>query len=78
MLVVTRKPGERIAVGEEIEITIVSVDGEAVRIGIKAPRSVPVYRAEVLEAIGKENLRAAQSAAGLKDLSDLLKEQKKE
>lgn len=74
MLVLTRKPGESIIIGEEIEVHIVSVEGEAVRIGIKAPRTVPVYRSEVLKAIRMENRRAARSAVNLDKLSDLLKE----
>lgn len=65
MLVLTRKSGERIMIGEEIEITVVAVDGEAVRLGISAPREVPVFRSEIFEEIRLENLRALKSAARL-------------
>ncbi len=62
MLVLTRKKGESIIIGDEIEVQIVEAGGDAVRVGIKAPRQVAVYRREVFEAIGKENLRAARTA----------------
>ena len=61
MLVLTRKPGESIMVGDNIEIMIVHVDGDAVRVGVKAPREVLVYRKEIYEAICRENLKAAAS-----------------
>ena len=47
MLVLSRKSNQSIMIGDEIEITVLSVAGEKVRIGIKAPREVPVYREEV-------------------------------
>lgn len=61
MLVLTRKHGEAITVGEDIRITIVSVEGQYVRVGVKAPRSVPIYRSEVQDRIKLENRRAAQA-----------------
>lgn len=63
MLVLTRKTGESIVIGENIEIQVVAIDGETVRIGIKAPRELPVYRHELFQAIREENLRALRSAA---------------
>ncbi|MEW5785212.1 MAG: carbon storage regulator CsrA [Bacillota bacterium] len=76
MLVLTRKPGESIVIGEDIEVKVISVDGEAIRLGVTAPRKVPVYRREIVEAIREENLRAARSAAKLgQDLNRLLKGQ---
>lgn len=48
MLVVTRKAGERIRIGEEIEITIVRLAGDRVRVGIAAPREVPIRRVDPL------------------------------
>lgn len=76
MLVLTRKPGESIVIGEDVEIMIISVEGEAVRVGISAPRAVPVHRSEVLAAIAEENRRAAGSANGLKELGARLKREK--
>ena len=47
MLVLTRKTGQTIMIGDEIEITVLSIAGEKVRLGIRAPRDVPVFREEV-------------------------------
>lgn len=61
MLVLTRKVNQSIMIGDDIEIIVLEVRGEQVRIGIKAPRVVPVHRREIYEAIMKENLLAAQT-----------------
>jgi carbon storage regulator len=55
MLVLSRHKDETIMIGDDIELTIVDIRGDKVRIGIKAPSSVPVHRKEVYEAIRKEN-----------------------
>jgi carbon storage regulator len=62
MLVLSRKPGEAIRVGEEVEITVVEVKGDMVRLGIQAPRDVQVWRRELWEAIVAENRKAAEEA----------------
>jgi carbon storage regulator len=62
MLVLTRKIGESILVGDEIEITLVRIEGDQARIGISAPRQVQVYRKELLDEVQQENLRAARAA----------------
>ena len=54
MLVLTRKSNQSIMIGDEIEVSVLSVMGDKVRIGIQAPRSVPVYRREVYIAIQRE------------------------
>ncbi|MGA3360946.1 MAG: carbon storage regulator CsrA [Solirubrobacteraceae bacterium] len=54
MLVLTRKSNQSIMIGDEIEISVLSVMGDKVRIGIQAPRSIPVYRREVYVAIQRE------------------------
>ncbi len=54
MLVLTRKSNQSIMIGDEIEISVLSVMGDNVRIGMQAPRSVPVYRREVYVAIQRE------------------------
>ena len=69
MLVLTRKPGETVMLGEDIQVKIVSVDGDQVKIGIKAPRALKIYRREVYEAIQKEN----EAALNVTDI-DILKE----
>jgi carbon storage regulator len=61
MLVFTRKKDESLVIGNEIEITVLSIGAGGVKLGIKAPRQVSVHRHEVYEAIKHENLAAAQS-----------------
>lgn len=51
MLVLTRKVGERIVIGDSVELTVLEVKGRRVRLGVVAPREVPVHRAEVAEEI---------------------------
>jgi carbon storage regulator len=65
MLVLTRKRGQSIMLGDAIEISVVEVNGDAVRIGIKAPRELTIYRREIYEAIQEENIRASKAAAKL-------------
>lgn len=60
MLVLSRQRDETIMIGDEIEITIVDIRGDKVRLGINAPRTIQVHRKEVYEAIRKENAEAAQ------------------
>jgi len=62
MLVLTRRAGERIRVGDDVEIVVVSVRGDQVRLGLAAPRGVPIYRAELVEQVEQENRAAAESA----------------
>lgn len=58
MLVLGRKTNESILIGENIEITILGVEGDRVKIGIKAPNSVRILRQELYESVKEENLRA--------------------
>ncbi|WP_209121469.1 carbon storage regulator CsrA [Alkalihalobacillus sp. BA299] len=69
MLVLTRKKNQSITIGDDIEITILAVDGEQVKIGIAAPRELEIHRKEVYLAIQEENSQAAAnvSVAGLQD-----------
>ena len=71
MLVLTRKPDQSIMVGGEIEITILEVRGEQVRVGIRAPREVAIHRKEIFEQIRDENRSALEAPAALPDLSGL-------
>jgi len=59
MLVLSRQRDETIMIGDDIQITIVDIRGDKVRLGITAPSEVPVHRREVYEAIKRENLAAA-------------------
>ena len=62
MLIVTRRAGEKIMLGDDIVVEVMEVTGSTVRIGIQAPRSIPVYREEIWDAVRAENQAAAQSA----------------
>jgi carbon storage regulator len=62
MLIVTRKPGESIMIGDDIEVHIISVSGEKVRVGIQAPREIPVFRKELYLEIQEAKLEAGTSA----------------
>ena len=61
MLIITRRPGERIMLGEDVVVEVIEVSGSSVRIGIAAPRSLPVYREEIWSAVKDENAAAAAS-----------------
>lgn len=63
MLVLTRKTDQSIMIGDDIEIVVSSIEGNTVRIGIKAPRDVKILRKETFEDVRLENLRAIKAAA---------------
>ncbi len=71
MLALTRKKGESIIVNNDIEISILELRGDQVKIGISAPKEVPVYRKEVYLQIQKEN-EAALSADSITALKEIL------
>ena len=73
MLVLSRQRDETIMIGDDIEITVVDIRGDKVRLGINAPASVPVHRKEVYEAIKRENREASQGM----NIEDLDKAQRK-
>ncbi len=60
MLVLSRQRDETIMIGDEIEITVVDIRGDKVRLGIQAPRTIQVHRKEVYEAIKAENAEACR------------------
>ena len=62
MLVLTRRPGESIVVGQDIVITVIEIKGGQVRIGIDAPREIDVYREEIYEQVRQENIAAVANA----------------
>ena len=76
MLVLTRKKNESLIIAGDIEIEILAIDGEQVKIGIKAPKDVDIHRKEVYLAIQKANSDAAQQPLSLAAL-DQLKDFKK-
>ena len=60
MLVLSRQKDETIIIGDDIEITVVDIRGDKVRLGVSAPKSISVHRKEVYDAIRRENREAAQ------------------
>ena len=62
MLVLTRKQGEQIRIGEDVVITVVRTKGKAVRLGIQAPAHVPVLRGEIAAAISRDAQQSAESS----------------
>ncbi|MCO4782604.1 MAG: carbon storage regulator CsrA [Candidatus Cloacimonetes bacterium] len=76
MLVLTRKKNQKIMIGDDIELTIVDIKNEQIKLGVSAPRHVKVFRKEVYDAIQEENRVATQSDISqekLKTLSSLFK-----
>lgn len=73
MLILTRKIGESIIINDNIQITIVDVKSDQVRIGIEAPKNITIYRREIYEEIQKENRRAAQTLPPFEELDVLAK-----
>ena len=71
MLVLTRKSNQSIMIGDDIEVSVLSIMGEKVRIGIQAPRDIPVFRKEVYLEIQQENVAAGASARA--EVDDALK-----
>jgi carbon storage regulator len=77
MLVLSRKKGQSIMIGHDIEISIIDVQGEQIRLGINAPRSVTIHRKEVFEEIIQENKQAASTATS-PDIIRAIRLEKKE
>jgi len=63
MLVLARRIGERVQIGEDIELMVVSVRGDQVRLGFSAPRDIAICRSELLDQVRNENVAAARGAA---------------
>jgi carbon storage regulator len=72
MLVLTRKKDQSIIINDNIEVTILEVQGDQVRIGINAPKTVSIHRKEVFLQIAEENKKASDINIKL-DLNDILK-----
>jgi len=73
MLVLTRKIGERVLIGDDIVVTILDVRGDGVRVGIDAPRGIRIQRDEVVQAVSEANQEAREHAAATDDPEELIK-----
>jgi carbon storage regulator len=73
VLVLTRKVEESITIGSHITVTVLEVKGNQVKLGIRAPKDVPVNRTEVFESVINENIRASEAPSDLKSLTLPLK-----
>lgn len=81
MLVLTRKANEAIQIGDDVIITVISIDADRVKIGIDAPRNLKIFRKELLIETGNINKEAAEAAAislngGISALKDAISEKK--
>lgn len=77
MLILTRKSGESITIGDDIKIQVIEIKGKQVRIGIDAPRNYVIHREEVYIRIQEENQQAAENTpVSLQNFKDLLKKVK--
>jgi carbon storage regulator len=72
MLALSRKPGESIIVGPDIEFTVLEIRGDQVKIGINAPKEVPIYRKEIYVQIQEANKEAAMQTASPEALEKLM------
>lgn len=73
MLVLRRKAGETVLIGNDVELTVLEVEGDRVKLGIQAPQDVEIMRRELLEEVTEENKRASS----VQPSADLLKQLKK-
>ncbi len=72
MLILSRKKDECIIIGDNISVSIVDIRGDQVKLGIKAPDNVKIYREEVYTAIQEENKAAAMTGVNLPGIGDIL------
>ncbi len=73
MLALSRKSGESVMIGNDIEITVLEIKGDQAKIGIQAPKSVPIYRKELYVQITEANKEAASQDGAAENLKQLFK-----
>ena len=64
MLIITRRAGQKIMLGDDVTVHVMEIVGNSVRIGVEAPKSVPVYREEIWAAVKEENQASATADSG--------------
>lgn len=74
MLVLSRKLNESIMIGNQIELVVLGTEGDTVKLGIRAPRDLPIYRKELYDTIQASNREAATVTVSLQQLKGLLEE----
>ncbi len=72
MLALSRKTGESIVIGNDVEVTVLEIKGDQIKLGINAPKSVPIYRKEIYMQIREANKEAVKETLNPKDLAKLL------
>lgn len=78
MLVLARKKGETVMIGDDTEIVVLGVEGDTVKIGIRAPKHVDIFRKEVYLAIQESNREASKLPIAPEQLKELFKKRKQE
>ena len=75
MLVLSRKPGESIIIGDDIKVTLIEIKGDNIKVGIEAPKEIPVWRDEIVSEVKSSNIEAekADMAASMIIKSFLMK-----
>ncbi len=78
MLILARKENQSIMIGDDVEITVVSIKGDHIKIGIQAPKNIKVFRKEIFEEIQAANIEASKVKFDtLKEVGNLFKKEKK-
>lgn len=73
MLALSRKLGESIVIGKDIKVSILEIKGDQIKIGIDAPKNVPIYREEIFKQIEEENKEALKQNNAKESLAKLFK-----
>jgi len=71
MLILTRKPGESIFIGDQIKVTIVEIKGSQIRLGVEAPKELRIYREEIYQQILEENKQAAMQEGSAAEVDNI-------